>query len=325
MSEEIDVLARTRADGTPLELAESSSPPQVEGSPQRAASAPPAQVAPRTRGSADSKEDFTAEEARRRLTNPAAGARIPRDRDPLYGDDDDDDENEGQRLPLIFAAVGLVLTLGLCGLVVSQTRSAATRLKAPQAEDARQVAIADQAEVGYCTPQFKEVLQRVLHACGLEGGNSRHGCQPSDVKSFASISDSDFNALFHPLKDRGAVLLFDNAADELDEGSKKLLEERFLDRKGARYFFAVARASKVGNQAKNRALSHRRANSVKFHVQSLLPDPDLDKKFGQLWLGDEFAQLSEEFCTWPNSRAEEKCNAEAVNRSVFVSWVDCRL
>lgn len=325
MSDEIDVLGQTRADGTPLENADSSAAPPVDVASEHAA-APPMNVAPRRRDSEHARaDDASSAERSRGETGPVAGARIPRGPDPFFGDDEDDGESKGRRLPLIFAAIGFVLTLVICGLVANATRSAAARLKNPHAEDAPQVAIADQAEVGYCTPQFKEVLQRVLHACGLEGGNSRHGCQPSDVKSFASISDSDFNALFHPLKDRGAVLLFDNAADELDEGSKKLLEERFLDRKGARYFFAVARASKVGNQAKNRALSHRRANSVKFHVQALLPDPDLDKKFGQLWLGDEFAQLPEEFCTWPNSRAEEKCNAEAVNRSVFVSWVDCRL
>ncbi len=297
MSDEIDVLAQTRADGTPDELAES-----LAGS---TASAPPAKVAPRTRAEADDPRapQPTAPAMRRHLTPP---------QDSAAG-------------PLLFVLAGSLLLAAVCGLVVHSTSSAGKRLVSPHAEDAPQVAIADQAEVAYCTPQFKEVLQRVLHACGLEGGNSRHGCQPSDVKSFASISDADFNALFAPLKDRGAVLLFDNAADELDEGAKKLLEERFLDRKGARYFFAVARASKVGNQAKNRALSHRRANSVKFHAASLVPDPDLDKKFGQLWLGDEFAQLSEEFCSWPNSRSDEKCNAEAVNRSVFVSWVDCRL
>ena len=327
MSDEIDVLARTRADGTPEELATTPS----ESSP-RTASAPPPKV-PARQAEAPAFAEPRAREARG--SEPRGGSEHRsgsehRDGGPPRGPYGSSSSNSGGRLPLIFAAVGALFTLLLCGAIASATGSAGQRLIHPEAENTPQVAIADQAEVGYCTPQFKEVLQRVLHACGLEGGNSRHGCAPSDVKSFASISDDDFNALFKPLKDRGAVLLFDNAKDELDEGAKKLLEERFLDRKGARYFFAVARASKVGNQAKNRALSHRRANSVKFHVQSLLPDPDLDKKFGQLWLGDEFAQLPEEFCTWPNSRAgesgtAEKCNAEAINRSVFVSWVDCRL
>jgi hypothetical protein len=44
-----------------------------------------------------------------------------------------------------------------------------------------------------------------------------------------------------------------------------------------------------------------------------------------LWLGNEFAQLSKEYCSWPNSRPDEKCDEEPINRSAFVSWVDCRL
>lgn len=225
----------------------------------------------------------------------------------------------------IFLGVGVVVALSLSGIVLGGTRGAARRLADRASDERPEVAIAAQAEVNYCTPQFKEVLKRVLHACGLEGAASRHGCAPSDVKSFASISDEDFNALFTPLRERGAVLLFDNNEDLLDESSQRLLEEKYSDRRGARYFFAVARASKSGNQAKNRALSHRRANSVKFHVAQTTSDPDLDKKFGQLWLGNEFAQLDKTFCEWPSSRPEQKCSLESINRSVFVSWVDCRL
>lgn len=232
---------------------------------------------------------------------------------------------EGKPLGWIFVGVGLVVALALVGLVLSGTRGAARRLAERDTASRPEVAIASQAEVDYCTPQFKEVLKRVLHACGLEGASGRHGCAPSDVKSFASISDDDFNALFTPLRDRGAVLLFDNNEDTLDPAAAALLDEKFTDRRGARYFFAVARASKSGNQAKNRALSHRRANSVKFHLEQGASDPDLDRKFGQLWLGNEFAQLNKAFCDWPNSRPEQKCSLEAINRSVFVSWVDCRL
>jgi len=232
-------------------------------------------------------------------------------------------------------------------LVLGRVDSASERLTTLQS-DKPQVALADQAEAPYCTPEFKHVLERVLHACGLDGGTSRRGCQPADVKSLASISDADFNALFAPLKDRGAVLLFDNASDELDEGARQLLDERFQDRQGARYFFVVARASKSGNMQKNRALSHRRANSVKFHLAETTADPELDRKVGQLWLGNEFAQLDKNYCEWPNSRSgpspdgeeagaapgaparkgparSETCTTEAINRSVFVSWVDCRL
>jgi hypothetical protein len=44
-----------------------------------------------------------------------------------------------------------------------------------------------------------------------------------------------------------------------------------------------------------------------------------------LWLGSEFAQLSNDYCDWPSSRTDKKCTREAINRSAFVSWVDCRL
>ena len=127
------------------------------------------------------------------------------------------------------------------------------------------------------------------------------------------------------MKDRGGVLRFNVGSDELDAGSKELLEQRWFDRKGARYFFVVARASKTGTPLANRQLSHRRANSVLFHVKEVSKDPELDKKVGLLWLGNEFAQLSEDYCSWPNSRPNEKCGEEPINRSAFVSWVDCRL
>lgn len=225
------------------------------------------------------------------------------------------------------AAVGCValvsVTLGVHSTVAAATR----RLNAPDAEPEQksQVAIAAQAEVAYCTPRFKEVLERVLHSCGLVGGSARRGCKPTDVKSFAAISDDDFNELFTPLKERGAVIMFDVAKEELDAQAKKLLESRWYDRRGARYFFVVARASKTGTQAKNRALSHRRANSVMYYLNEVSKDPELQNKVGLLWLGNEFAQLGTEYCRWETSRPDNKCDDDAINRSAFVSWVDCRL
>jgi outer membrane protein OmpA-like peptidoglycan-associated protein len=225
---------------------------------------------------------------------------------------------------LVGLASGAVFVLGSVLAVRLWVTGAAERLSTPEAEKPK-VAVADQSEVGYCTPQFKQVLERVLHSCGLAEGDSRRGCQPADVKTFASISDEDFNALFTPLKDRGAVVMFDEGEDKLDEQAKKLLEDKWFARRGARYFFVVARASKSGNQAKNRALSHRRANSVMFHLNEVANDPEIESKVGLLWLGNEFAQLSKDYCSWPNSRADLKCDEEAINRSAFVSWVDCRL
>jgi outer membrane protein OmpA-like peptidoglycan-associated protein len=195
------------------------------------------------------------------------------------------------------------------------------------------VATADHAEAAYCTPQFKDVLQRVLHSCGLMEENTRRGCKPADVKTFASISDEDFNALFRPLKERGGMVLFETGRDELNESAKKLIDQVWEDRRGARYFLVVGRASTTGTTEKNRALSHRRANSVLFRAKELSPeDEEIDRKVGLLWLGSEFAQLDPlEFCAWrtsfegggPDSKA--KCDDKAVNQSAFASWVDCRL
>jgi outer membrane protein OmpA-like peptidoglycan-associated protein len=223
-------------------------------------------------------------------------------------------------------AAGLCLLVGLI-VVGSSVASAKQRLLHPEDANKPGVAIAQQAEVAYCTKDFKQVLERVLHSCGLSTQAERRGCKPADIRNFAAINDQDFNALFHPLKDRGGVLLFEEGSDALDSTAKKLLDERWFDRKGARYFFVVARASKTGTADKNRALSHRRANSVLFYLKEISgeTEEELNQKVGLLWLGNEYAQLSEEYCTWPRSGGDEKCGAEAINRSAFVSWVDCRL
>jgi len=247
--------------------------------------------------------------------------------------------NLARMAALIGGGVGALALLIMIVSVHSTVSHAAERLAKPDAPAITpdtKVAVADDTEAPYCTPAFKTVLQRVLNACGLVGGEARRGCQPADVKTFASISDDDFNALFTPLKDRGAVVLFDEGKDDLDANGQKLLEDKWLDRKGARYFFVVARASKTGSADYNRALSHKRANSVLFFLKDQTKDPDLDKLVGLLWLGNEFAQLDKSYCDWPSSRPAPAsagaaaggggaCNPEAVNRSAFVSWVDCRL
>ncbi len=227
----------------------------------------------------------------------------------------------------IFASLaGVALVATAIGVTLGEVRAAEQRLKTGAAEAQKaKVAVANDAELPYCTPAFKGVLQRVLNACGLIGGESRRGCQPADVKQFASISDEDFNALFTPLKDRGAVIMFDDNSEKLDDEARKMLSDLWIERKGARYFFIVARASKTGTAEHNRELSHKRANSVKFHLEDTFKDPEFDKQVGLLWLGEEFAQLGEEYCTWKTSRGSGKCKAEDINRSAFVSWVDCQL
>jgi outer membrane protein OmpA-like peptidoglycan-associated protein len=229
--------------------------------------------------------------------------------------------------PAFFAGLGLgaALLLGTTLVVRHEVAAAAERVTtgAPAAQTA--VATADDAEAPYCTPEFKAVLERVLHACGLAGARERRGCQPADIKNLAAIDDADFNALFAPLEQRGAVVLFDDGSEKLDTAGQKLVEEAWLDRRGARYFFVVARASRTGTPEFNRALSHKRANSVVFLLKDKFKDPDLDKEVGTLWLGNEYAQMSPEYCSWKLSRDAKKCSGEAINRSAFVSWVDCRL
>lgn len=227
---------------------------------------------------------------------------------------------------IVGLSAGCVALIASVFALQGQVEAAGQRLKTGATEEPKQqVAIANDAEAPYCTPAFKQVLQRVLNACGLVGSDSRRGCQPADVKNLASISDEDFNALFTPLKDRGAVIMFDDGSEKLDDSGKKMIEDLWVDRRGARYFFVVARASKTGSPELNRALSHKRANSVHFDIGDKFPDPDLDKQIGMLWLGNEFAQLGPEYCQWNVSRDPKKCAAEAINRSAFVSWVDCQL
>ena len=46
-----------------------------------------------------------------------------------------------------------------------------------------------------------------------------------------------------------------------------------------------------------------------------------------LWLGEEFAQLEDEFCQWRRS-STSVCGGPAnkeLNRSAFVAWIDCQL
>lgn len=220
---------------------------------------------------------------------------------------------------------GVGLLIGSLLTIRTEVDAAQLRLETGLTEVQEKVVIADDAEQPYCTPDFKKVLQRVLNACGL-ASSGRRGCQPGEVQRLAELSDEDFNALFTPLKERGGVLLFDDGSEKLDEQSQALIDKLWAERKGARYFFVVARASKTGTKKFNQALSHKRANSVKFHIEDKFKEKDLDKKVGLLWLGYDYAQLGTEYCEWNVSRkGKGKCDKLAINRSAFISWVDCRL
>jgi len=224
--------------------------------------------------------------------------------------------------------VALAMLLLPTVLVRAWVQSAKKRLEqteaAAQSESAK-VAVAAEANEAYCTPELKLVLRRVLQSCGLLSAGGGRGCQPVDAKNVATMSGGDFNALFLPMKDRGAIVQFDKKSSDLDPSDTALIDAIFADRKGASYFFVVARASPEGAEGFNRELSKSRAAAVLQHLQDTFHDPDLQQQVGLLWLGEEFAQLDPSFCQWKRSGEAGQCLPEDLNRSAFVTWVDCSL
>ena len=190
-------------------------------------------------------------------------------------------------------------------------------------DSSSEIAIASVAEDEYCTPKLKGILRRVAGACGLlqEGGR---GCEPANAKQVAAMSGDDFNALFKPLSHRARIIQFDSAQVELDDLGRTSVEGAWSDQRGASFFFVVARASADGDQVFNQQLSQKRADAVLTHLEQKFNDPDLKKEVGLLWLGEEFAQLGEEFCTWNRSR-EGECSIADINRSAFIAWIDCAI
>jgi hypothetical protein len=169
------------------------------------------------------------------------------------------------------------------------------------------------------------ILKRVLTSCGLASGGSSRGCQPLQARQVAAMSGGDFNALFVLLAERAAIIEFDKDSADLDVAGADLLEKTFSDRRGASYFFVVSRASPEGSAEHNRDLSRRRGSAVLDHIKAKFQDPDIDQEVGLLWLGEEFAQLDQQFCQWKRSRAGGECSAADLNRSSFIAWIDCRL
>lgn len=189
---------------------------------------------------------------------------------------------------------------------------------------AKGVAVASLADEGYCTAGLKQILRRVAGACGLLAEQGR-GCRPTDAAQVASLSGEDFNALFLPMAERVHIIQFDKDSDAVDEGAMKAIEAAWGDRRGASFFFVVSRASPEGSLTHNRELSERRARSVLDHLERRFADPEIRRQVGLLWLGEEFAQLTDEFCRWTRSRAGSECTANEINRSAFVAWIDCAI
>jgi outer membrane protein OmpA-like peptidoglycan-associated protein len=124
---------------------------------------------------------------------------------------------------------------------------------------------------------------------------------------------------------RGGIVQFDKASADLDVSDKSLVEKLFSERRGASYFFVVSRASPEGSIQINRELSRSRAEAVMSHLQTTFNDPDLEQRVGLLWLGEEYAQLDPSFCKWERSGEAIACTPEDLNRSAFITWIDCRL
>lgn len=228
--------------------------------------------------------------------------------------------NAGRRHMLL--ALATFFAVGLS--VGAWTRAAAVRLAGSQSQTP-EIATASASDVGYCTGELKLILRRVLTSCGLAASSGKRGCQPLQARQVAAMSGGDFNALFSPLAERAAILEFDKDAAELDLAAADLLEKAFADRRGASYFFVVSRASPEGSATYNRGLSQRRGEAVLAHLKGKFQDPDLDQEVGLLWLGEEFAQLDQQFCQWRRSRGDGECTPADLNRSAFIAWIDCRL
>lgn len=191
--------------------------------------------------------------------------------------------------------------------------------------EAGEVAVAEAADRAYCNGDLRKILRRVLKSCGLLGEGEVRGCQPVQAKSVATMAGADFNALFLPLKDRAGIIQFEKDSSELDGQDVALLDRIFAAQGGASYFFVVARSSPEGAAEHNRQLSQKRADAVLAHLRTTFNDPDLDKEVGLLWLGEEYAQLEQDFCQWTRSGKAESCKPKDLNRSAFVAWIDCRL
>ncbi len=218
--------------------------------------------------------------------------------------------------------------LGLVGIAVPALlvvlwMSKAESELAASSDATADVALASAAEDDYCSPKLKQVLRRVAGACGLIEGTGR-GCKPGDAKNVAALSGTDFNTLFVPLSHRASIVQFDAEQVELDDPAKVLVESAWSEQRGASFFFVVARASPDGNASFNQKLSQNRAEAVLTHLEQKFQDPDLRGEVGLLWLGEEYAQLDEEFCEWRRSR-DGDCTKKDINRSAFVAWIDCAI
>ena len=249
-------------------------------------------------------------------------------------------------IALVIVVASCLVAPALAGFWVSDAEGRLVELEAIESGQAPAVAVAREANEQYCTPELKQILRRVLLSCGLIGGSGGRGCQPLEARNVATMAGEDFNALFLPMQERGGIVQFEQASAELTPDSTRLIERSFADRRGASYFFVVARASPEGSEEaksgsgttrtvaraspegsteSNRELSRQRAEAVMSHLSTTFEDPELERQVGLLWLGEEYAQLDPSFCEWSRSGEASRCAPEDLNRSAFIAWIDCRL
>lgn len=218
----------------------------------------------------------------------------------------------------------LLLALLVPAALVAFWGTAAQRRLKASASATQDVAIASVSDEAYCTPQLKAIIRRVAGACGLIEGSGGRGCQPMEARKVAALSGDDFNALFRPLAKRAHLIQFDSAKTELDAEGASAVEKAWGDQRGASFFFVVSRASPEGASDYNEGLSRARASAVLTHLQEKFHDEDLKNQVGLLWLGDQYAQLGDDFCSWSRSRSTP-CTSVEINRSAFVAWIDCAI
>lgn len=224
---------------------------------------------------------------------------------------------------ILVTTLMLTMVLVMVGTWVAGARH---RLAVAEAESANlAVAIAARSDEGYCAGDLRKVLRRLLQSCGLVEGGKVRGCQPAEARGLATLSGADFNQLIVPMRERAAIVQFDGGSAELGLDDRVLLDRVYADRRGGSYFLVVARASPDGDQIANRALSEGRGQAVLEHLRLRFPTAQLDEEVALMWLGEEFAQLDDTFCAWTRSGDETQCDTLALNRSAFVTWVDCRL
>jgi outer membrane protein OmpA-like peptidoglycan-associated protein len=228
---------------------------------------------------------------------------------------------------IVIGAFGLFLLAIPSVLVSSWIGEAEERLEVSESavSDAPAVATASAAHEDYCTPELQRILRRVLQSCGLVSEGGGRGCQPVQARQVATMRGEDFNALFIPMAENAGIIQFDRDSADLDAQDRQLVEQVFADRGGASWFFVVSRASPEGSVQHNRELSRERAEAVMAHLTQTFQDPDLERQVGLLWLGEEYAQLEENFCDWRRSGGPGQCRSEELNRSAFVAWIECRL